>query len=119
MAAITDYTTTITINNVAPELINIVVDDASINEGETATITMTIDDPGALDVFEVDVNWQDGGGVDTIGGLGAMDVSGTVGGHGVRMGRPDSPTHGQPSLPRRQSHRHGERPLSSGTRGPR
>ncbi len=76
----TDYTTTITINNVAPELVNIVVDDATINEGQTATITMTIDDPGTLDTFEVDVDWKDGGPVDTILGLGSTNTSGTVGG---------------------------------------
>jgi PKD repeat protein len=76
----TDYTTTITINNVAPELINIVVDDATIDEGETAAITMTIDDPGTLDTFEVDVDWKDGGPIDTIPDLGAMNASGTVGG---------------------------------------
>ncbi len=76
----TDHTTDITINNVAPQLADIHVAEATLNEGQTATISMTIDDPGALDVFEVDVDWQDGGSVDTIGGLGAMDVSATVGG---------------------------------------
>jgi PKD repeat protein len=75
----TDYNTTITINNVAPELVNISVADATIDEGQTAQITMKIDDPGTLDTFEVDVNWQDGGGIDTITGLGAANSSGTVG----------------------------------------
>jgi PKD repeat protein len=74
----TDYTTDVTVNNVAPELVNIVVDDATINEGQTATITATIDDPGA-DTFEVDVDWKDNGPVDTLS-LGTSDSSGTVGG---------------------------------------
>jgi len=73
----TDYTTTITIYNVAPELINIVVEDATIDEGQTATITATIDDPGS-DTFEVDVDWKDGGAVDTLN-LGLAFSSGTVG----------------------------------------
>jgi PKD repeat protein len=76
----TDYTTTITINNVAPKLLNLAADDDSIDEGQAATIKMTIDDPGAMDVFAVDVDWQDGGPVDTITGLGMSDVGGTVGG---------------------------------------
>ena len=76
----TDYTTTIMINNVAPELINIVAEDAAIDEGQTATIKLTINDPGAMDVFEVDVDWKDGAQVDTIAGLGMASVSGTVGG---------------------------------------
>ena len=40
---------------------------------------MTINDPGALDVFQVDVNWKDGP-ADTITGLGMSNTSGTVGG---------------------------------------
>ncbi|MGD9635353.1 MAG: beta strand repeat-containing protein [Pirellulales bacterium] len=75
----TDYTTTITINNVAPTLVNITVDDATIDEGQTATITATINDPGA-DTFEVDVNWKDGFPADKITGLGATDKTGVVGG---------------------------------------
>ena len=76
----TEYLTDIVVDNVPPELLNIVILDDTINEGDTATITMTINDPGAMDVFEVDVDWKDGGPVDTIVALGGMDVSGTIGG---------------------------------------
>ncbi len=75
----TEYFTNVEITNVDPTLINIHVDDTTIDEGQTATITMTVNDPGALDVFEVDVNWQDGP-ADTIPDLGLMNSSGTVGG---------------------------------------
>jgi hypothetical protein len=74
----TEYFTDIDIVNDDPELINIVVVDDMINEGETATIVMNINDSGALDVFEVDVDWQDGP-LDTIAGLGLMSFDGTAG----------------------------------------
>jgi PKD repeat protein len=76
----TDYLTTITVNNVAPTLQNIVVNDATIDEGETATIQMTIYDPGAEDVFSVEVDWKDGAAADNISGLGLTNAAGTVGG---------------------------------------
>ena len=76
----TDYMTDITVNNVAPKLLNLAADDATIDEGQTATIKMTIDDPGAADVFAVDVDWKDGAPTDTITGLGLVNASGTVGG---------------------------------------
>ena len=76
---ITDYTTDITVNNVAPKLINLAADDNTIDEGQTATIKMTVDDPGLSDVFEVDVDWKDGTPADTIVGLGLASAGGTVG----------------------------------------
>ncbi len=72
----TDYTTTIHVLNVAPTLTNITGD--TINENDVATIGAKIVDPSATDVFEVQVNWLDGS-TATIGGLGAVDTSGTVG----------------------------------------
>ncbi|MGD9635586.1 MAG: PKD domain-containing protein, partial [Pirellulales bacterium] len=74
----TDYTTDITVNNVAPKLTNIVIEDSTIEEGDTAKITMNIDDPGATDVFSVEVNWQDGP-ANTITGLGLSNAMGVVG----------------------------------------
>ncbi|HMO10397.1 MAG TPA: PKD domain-containing protein, partial [Actinotalea sp.] len=65
------------VHNVAPQLTNVVGD--TINEGQTADIFVTIVDPGALDVFEIDVDWKDGDPIDTITGLGLLDASGTVG----------------------------------------
>ena len=72
----TDYTTDISVVNVAPTLTH--VEGDAINENEVATVTANIIDPSAGEVFEVDVNWQDGATV-TISGLGAADSSGTVG----------------------------------------
>ena len=76
----TDYTTDITVNNVAPKLIDFAAVDNTIDEGQTATIKMTVDDPGVNDVFAVDVDWKDGAPADTIVGLGLANASGTVGG---------------------------------------
>ena len=72
----TDYTTNVSVVNVAPQLVNLIGD--TINEGGTATIAMHVSDPSQADVFEVDVNWQDGAS-STVAGLGAASASGTVG----------------------------------------
>ena len=69
-------TTTVTVHNVAPTLINVTGD--SIDEGHVATTGLIVVDPGTLDVFTVNVDWRDGS-TATIGGLGLTDVSGTVG----------------------------------------
>jgi PKD repeat protein len=66
----------VTVNNVAPQLIN--VTGSTIDENGVATVTGTIQDPGTLDTFEVDVNWQDNVS-DKITGLGSSDASGFVG----------------------------------------
>jgi len=50
-------TLTVTVNNVAPQLTLDPV--AAINEDGVATLTGTITDPGTLDTFTLDVNWDD------------------------------------------------------------
>jgi len=65
------------VSNDTPQLVNIT--GSTILENGIATVTATIDDDGAVDVFSVDVNWQDGTS-DTIAGLGLSDAAGTVGG---------------------------------------
>ncbi|MEX2093563.1 MAG: PKD domain-containing protein, partial [Pirellulales bacterium] len=72
----------VTVLNVAPTLVNVGATDDSINEGTSAEIVSTISDPGAIDIFSVDVDWHDGGPVDTVTGLGLTDTSGTVGSTG-------------------------------------
>ena len=67
----------VTVNDVPPQLINVV--GSTINENGVATITAKIEDPGVNDTFSIDVNWQDGSATDHITGLGASDSSGTVG----------------------------------------
>src|SRR5262249_30656847 len=66
----------VTVNNVAPQLVNVV--GSTINENSFATITANIDDPGVNDTFSLDVDWQDNTGVAHITGLGASDSSGVV-----------------------------------------
>ncbi|MCC7086779.1 MAG: right-handed parallel beta-helix repeat-containing protein [Pirellulales bacterium] len=68
--------TSVTVNNVAPQLTSLIGD--TINEGGLATITTIISDPGTQDVFSINVDWQDGTLIDTIGGLGTSDASGTA-----------------------------------------
>jgi hypothetical protein len=69
-------TTTVTVHNVAPTLINVV--GASINEGNVATISLNFVDPGSIDVFTANVDWRDGS-TATILTLSLIDSSGTVG----------------------------------------
>ena len=50
---------TVTVDNVAPQLQNVVVTPA-IDEDGTVTLTGEIIDPGTLDTFTLDVDWGDG-----------------------------------------------------------
>ncbi len=50
----------VTVNNVAPSLTGLALDQTSIDENGTVTLTGTFDDPGTLDVHTVDVDWADG-----------------------------------------------------------
>src|SRR5262249_3281222 len=49
----------------------------SINEGQVATVTMNVGDPGTLDVFTVNVDWRDGS-TATIPSLGAANAQGDI-----------------------------------------
>jgi len=69
-------TTTVTVHNVAPGIINLT--QASIQEGHTATISFNVSDPGTLEVFTANVDWRDGS-TAIIAALGALDATGTVG----------------------------------------
>jgi hypothetical protein len=51
-------TTSVTVNNVAPVLNNIVI--PAVNENEAATLTADLVDPGVLDTFDVAIDWGDG-----------------------------------------------------------
>jgi hypothetical protein len=68
----------LTVTNAAPVLTPS-VPAVTINEGSTATFSVTITDPSAVDTFSVQVNWQDGSNADTLA-LGLTNSSGTVGG---------------------------------------
>lgn len=46
------------VNNVAPQILNIVAN--SVKEGELAKLTFMIKDPGTLDTFTIFVDWGDG-----------------------------------------------------------
>jgi hypothetical protein len=67
----------VTVQNVAPQISDPA--NVTIQENGFATLVTTVTDPGTLDVFSVDVNWQDGTS-NTITGLGLANSSGTVGG---------------------------------------
>lgn len=56
-------TAVITVNNVAPTVTASIT--PSINEGEVATLTGTITDPGVADSFTLTVNWGDGSPAET------------------------------------------------------
>ncbi len=68
-------TTTVTVHNFAPTILNLTGD--SIDEAQVATISFNVGDPGTLDVFTVNVRWLDGS-MATVGGLGATDTSGAT-----------------------------------------
>ena len=52
--------TTVTVNNVAPEVVELTVDRTEINENGEVLLTGTFDDPGTLDTHEVRIDWGDG-----------------------------------------------------------
>jgi len=54
-----DYTTQVTVNNVAPVITVSSLSPATVNEGGTVTLTVTFTDPGA-DSHSLVVNWGDG-----------------------------------------------------------
>ena len=68
---------TVNVGNDIPQLVD--VTGSTILENGIASVSATIVDDGAQDVFSVDVNWQDGTS-DAITGLGLTDTAGTVGG---------------------------------------
>jgi hypothetical protein len=68
-------TTTLTVENVAPQISDPA--DTQVNENSEVTLIATITDTGTKDVFSVDVNWQDGA-PDTISGLGLVDIPQTA-----------------------------------------
>ena len=51
-------TAVVTVQNVAPQISDPA--DTTICENGTALLVTTVTDPGTLDVFSIDVNWQDG-----------------------------------------------------------
>jgi hypothetical protein len=55
--------TTITVKNVAPT-VNAV--GTTINEGATATVRASVNDPGTSDTHSVTINWDDGSAVQTV-----------------------------------------------------
>jgi RHS repeat-associated protein len=53
-----DNTQVVTVNNVAPSITDLT--GATINEGQTVTLSGNISDPGINDTFTMSVNWADG-----------------------------------------------------------
>jgi hypothetical protein len=55
-----ERTTSVTINNEAPEIKNLSLDDAPINEGGSTTLRGTFTDAGLDDSHKVTIDWGDG-----------------------------------------------------------
>ncbi len=51
----------VTVSNVAPSITDLSVDPAIIPAGGTVSLTGSFEDPGALDVHTVSIDWGDGG----------------------------------------------------------
>ena len=58
-------TLTVVVNNAPPALSNVVVTPTSLNEGQAATLSGTISDPGTADTFTLTVDWGDGSGLES------------------------------------------------------
>src|SRR5439155_1328063 len=58
--------TPVTVKNVAPGILGLDLANATINEGDTATLSGTFGDPGVLDAHTVVINWGDGSGNTTL-----------------------------------------------------
>lgn len=56
----TDYTTTVTINNVAPSDLVLSLSSSALNDGDRTTLSGSFADPGTLDTHTVLVSWGDG-----------------------------------------------------------
>ncbi len=53
-------TTTVTVNNVNPYNVNLTLASATIDEGQSASLSGSFADPGTLDGHTVTINWGDG-----------------------------------------------------------
>ena len=53
-------TAQVTVNNLPPTLENLSLDNAVIDEGDSVTLSMDLDDPGVDDVLTVEIDWGDG-----------------------------------------------------------
>ncbi len=56
----TDYHTTVTVNNLAPSEIRLNLSAATIDEGDSTTLSGSFVDPGVLDTHTVQIEWGDG-----------------------------------------------------------
>ena len=75
MAAVRDGgqaldTLQVRVNNVAPDLSNVVAAPDEIDENDMVMLTGDIIDPGTLDTFTLDVDWGDGSANREVTGLG-------------------------------------------------
>jgi PKD repeat protein len=57
--------TSVTVSNVAPSNVQL-APVAAINEGGEATLSLTFNDPGALDTHTVEIDWGDGSAIQTL-----------------------------------------------------
>ncbi len=66
LGSASDDTTTVTVDNVAPEITDLSLSVAEINENEATTLSGIFTDPGTLDSHKVEIDWGDGSGTTTL-----------------------------------------------------
>ncbi|MCA9204730.1 MAG: cadherin-like domain-containing protein, partial [Planctomycetales bacterium] len=73
-------TATISITNVAPTLDPLILSSTAVDENGMVTVNGTFNDPGALDVHQVVIDWGEGGGVllDQESNVNRQDWSGAI-----------------------------------------
>jgi PKD repeat protein len=64
--ASTSASQAVTVNNVPPAVVGLSLDNASITEGGSVTLTGGVTDPGSLDTHTATINWGDGSQPDTV-----------------------------------------------------
>lgn len=56
----TEYTASVTVNNVAPDITDLSLSATTINENEETSLSGSFADPGTLDTHTVEIDWGDG-----------------------------------------------------------
>lgn len=74
-AATSEDTATVTVTNVAPSIDTINVSSASIDEGQSVTVSGTFSDPGTADTFSASAMWSDGVATPVTLGAGTFSTS--------------------------------------------
>src|SRR5690606_20325050 len=89
---------TVRVRNVEPEL-TLSLDETTINENETAVLTIDIVDPGILDTFDLTIDWEDGSPVEAFSVQSVFELDALYAGGGDVQGLPTvTEVDGQPII---------------------